>query len=70
MELKERKDFEKFLRWGDKTAIAKLARVSRMTLDRWLKGEVVVSTVEPYFIAYAMKRKQEIEQRMEALVCN
>lgn len=67
MELKERNELSKFLRRGDKKAISELAKVDRQTLERFLKGETINSAIEPYFKAYAEKRKQEYEQRIGAL---
>lgn len=68
MEAEKRQELAKFLRWGDKKIIAQLACVSRLTIDRWITGETVDSTVEPYIIAFLEKRKKEVELRMESFV--
>ncbi|WP_052594105.1 hypothetical protein [Aureispira sp. CCB-QB1] len=66
MEIEKRKKIAMYLRWGDKTEIATLANVSRQTVERWIKGETVSSTVEPYIIAFSNKRKEEVERRLAA----
>lgn len=67
MELEKRKELAKYLRWGDKTAIAKLANVERQTVERWIKGDTKTSTVEPYIVEFAKRRRMEVERRMEAV---
>lgn len=64
MEIEKRKKNAKYLRWGDKTEIARLAKVSRLTVDRWIKGETIESTVEPYIIRFINQRKKEVENRL------
>lgn len=68
MEVEKRQELAKFLRWGDKRIIAQLACVSRLTIDRWITGETVDSTVEPYIVSFLEKRKKEVELRMESFV--
>lgn len=65
MELEKRKELSSYLRWGDCTKIANLAKVSRKTVENWLNGTVKNSTVSPYVIALAEKRKREIEELLE-----
>lgn len=62
MELTKRRELSTYLRWGDCTKIANLAKVSRKTVENWLNGTVKNSTVAPYVIAVAEQRKREIEE--------
>lgn len=62
MDLEKRKELSSYLRWGDLTKIAKLAGVTRKTVENWLNGTVNKSTASSYIIALARKRKEEIEQ--------
>ena len=66
MKKEERKEIVKYLRWGDKTKIAELACVSRQTVERWIKGETIESTVEPYILEFAEQRKAEVKKRLSA----
>lgn len=40
MELEKRTELSSYLRWGDLTKIAKIANVSRKTVENWLNGTV------------------------------
>jgi len=70
MKKEERQNLATYLRWGDKTTIAKLAGVDRRTVEKWLAGEVKNSTAAPYIIAFANKRKIEIEKLISAQFAN
>lgn len=66
MEIEKREELAKFLRRGDRTKLAKIANVGRQTVERWIKGETIESTVEPYFIEFIEKRKAEVKERFSA----
>lgn len=68
MELEKRKEIASYLRWGDYTDIAKQANVSRKTVENWIKGAVKNSTVSPYIIALARKRKEEVERNVQSIL--
>ena len=71
MEISKRKELAAYLRWGDLTLIAKLANVSRENsreLDR-RQGKEKHSRA-PYVITVANKRKAQIEQLVNAEICN
>ena len=70
MEVDKRKELSKFLRWGDKTQIAELANVSKQTVQYWFSGKIKNSAVEQYVLLFVEKRKQEIENRLNAFVSN
>lgn len=61
IELEKRKEIAKNLRWGDAALIAKLAGVTRQTVERYLRGEVSKSSIEPYIIKIAEQRKAELD---------
>lgn len=66
MEIEKRKEIVKYLRRGDVMTIAKLAGVTRQTVERWIRGEVIKSTVEPYVVAFSKKRKKQVEKCIES----
>lgn len=66
MNIEEREEMKKYLRWGDLTSIATAAKVERQTVILWLKGKIKKSTCEPYIVAFVKKRKKEVEENVKA----
>lgn len=67
MDNEKRKEMAAYLKWGDTTKIAKLAKVSRRTVEGWLSGSIKKSVVEPYFVALVNKRKEQVDREVEEL---
>lgn len=66
MEIEKREELSKFLRRGDITSIADAAGVKRQTVERYIKGIIVKSIVEPYFKEFSERRKAEVKERLSA----
>lgn len=61
----EREKMAKYLRRGDRAKIAKAAKVDRQTVERWLKGKVKNSVVEPYILDWVKERKAQIKSAVK-----
>lgn len=70
MEIEERKKLAAYLRWGDITRIAKAAKVDKSTIHLWLKGKIQKSTAQPFVVAFANKRKEQVEDSVNAQLSN
>lgn len=66
--VESRKELATYLRRGDRAKIAKLAKVSRRTVESFLEGKILKSVVEAYFLTMAQKRKEQVEAEVAELL--
>lgn len=70
MDIEKRKELAKYLRRGDIKKLAASANVTRQTVERWIKGVTIESTIEPYIVEFVEKRKLEVKERLSASMNN
>lgn len=62
--IRERQEMAKYLRYGDMLKIAEMAGVHRNTVEDFLKGKAVKSTVAPYVEEFVKRRKAEVTKKV------
>lgn len=59
----EKKELTRFLKRGDKKEICRLAGVHETVMYAWMSGRLKSSSIEPYVIQFANRRKKELAER-------
>lgn len=67
MTIQERKRLKKFLKQGDISKIARIAKISPNNVSRWINGSLENSACEPYVIAFVENKKQEMAIAIKSL---
>lgn len=70
MEIEKRKEVASYLKWGDIKMISDKTGVHRTTIHLWLTGKVNKSSAEPIVVAFANKRKEQLEKLIKDEIPN